>query len=118
MDLESASKAHAEWKVKLRLAISNKESLDAATISKDNCCALGKWLHGEAKGLFKGLPVYRDCVEKHAAFHREAGKVATAIGAGNFDGAAKMLDAGTPYAQATTAVGAAILGLKKAAATA
>ena len=118
MDLDSASKAHAEWKVKLRLAIANKEKLDAATISQDNCCALGKWLHGEAKGLFSALPAYKDCLGKHASFHREAGKVAQFINAGNYDGAAKMLDAGTPYALATAAVGSAILGLKKSVATA
>lgn len=114
MDLNSASQAHAEWKVKLRMAIAKKESLDAATISKDNCCALGKWLHGEAKGQFGKFPAYLDCVSKHAEFHREAGKVASAINAADFDRASKMLDAGTPYAHATSAVSSAILGLKKA----
>jgi methyl-accepting chemotaxis protein len=118
MDLDSASKAHSEWKVKLRLAISNKEQLDAASIAQDNCCALGKWLHGDAKGLFSALPAYKDCVAKHAAFHREASKVALVINARNYDAATKMLDAGTAYAQTTTAVGSAILGLKKAAAIA
>ena len=95
-----------------------KEQLDASTISQDNCCVLGKWLHGEAKGLFSSLPAYQDCISKHATFHREAGKVAQAINAGNYDGASKMLDSGTPYALATSAVGSAILGLKKSAATA
>jgi methyl-accepting chemotaxis protein len=113
MDLNTASQSHSEWKVKLRLAITNRETLDAATISKDNCCALGKWLHGEAKAQFGKVPSYGDCVAKHADFHREAGKVASAINAADFERAGKMLDAGTPYAKATSAVGSAILGLKK-----
>jgi methyl-accepting chemotaxis protein len=114
MDLDVASTAHSEWKVKLRLAIAKQEKLDAATIALDNCCPLGKWLHGEAKGLFTSLPAYKDCMAKHAVFHREAGKVALMINAGNFGAASKMLEAGTPYALASTSVGSAILGLKKA----
>lgn len=49
MDLNNAIAKHSEWKTKLRSAITRKETLDASTISKDNCCDLGKWLHGEAK---------------------------------------------------------------------
>ncbi len=48
MDLDQAVAKHAEWKVKFRKAISAKEQLDTASIAKDNCCELGKWLHGEA----------------------------------------------------------------------
>jgi methyl-accepting chemotaxis protein len=82
-------------------------------LSKDNCCALGRWLHGEAKAQFGKAAAYGDCVARHADFHREAGKVAAAINATDFDRASKMLEAGTPYAKATSAVGSAILGLKK-----
>ena len=114
MDLNTAMQAHNEWKVKLRMAISKKEQLDADTIARDNCCALGKWLHGEAKSLYSALPAYKDCVGKHAGFHREAGAVARSINAAQYDKAEAMLAAGTPYAQATSAVGSAILGLKKA----
>jgi len=49
MDLNQAGTAHAEWKVKLRMAIAKQEQLDAVTIGTDNACALGKWLHGAAK---------------------------------------------------------------------
>lgn len=113
MDLESAIGKHAEWKVKLRGAISNKEKLDASTISRDDCCELGKWLHGEAKSKFRGLASYAACVGKHATFHVEAGKVAAAINAGNFSGAEAMLGSGTPYTAASNAVGVAIINLKK-----
>lgn len=116
MDLDKASQAHAEWKIKLRMAISKKEQLDARSIGADNCCPLGQWLHGDAKSQYNKLKAYSDCVSKHAAFHREAGQVAQAINQQRYADAEKMLGAGTPYAAATSAVSSAILGLKKEAA--
>lgn len=113
MDLNQALEKHAEWKVKFRSAISKKESMDAATIAKDNCCELGKWLHGDAKAKYSKLPSYSACVVKHAAFHSEAGKVAHAINAKNFDLAESMLGAGTTYFLASSAVGVAISHLRK-----
>ena len=115
MDLDQASQAHAQWKVKLRIAIAKQETLDAASIGADNCCPLGQWLHGDARSRYGKLGVYRECIDRHAAFHREAGAVATAINQKRYAQAEKMLDAGTPYAAANSAVGSAILGLKKVA---
>ena len=63
----------------VRTAISKQETIDAATVSKDNCCELGKWLHGEAKSEFGNFASHSECVSRHAAFHVEAGKVAVAI---------------------------------------
>ena len=113
MDMDRAIPAHAEWKTKLRGAIAKKEQLDARSIAGDHACELGKWLHGEGKSLHGRLPSFGDCVEKHAAFHREAGKVAVAINAGKFTDAEVMLGASTPYAAASTAVGVAIRILRK-----
>ena len=116
MNLDDASKAHLEWKLKFRGAISKQEQLDASTISKDNCCELGKWLHGEGKSKFGKLASHSECTQKHAAFHVEAGKVATAINAKKYTEAEAMLGAGTSFAQASSGVGVAILQLKKEAA--
>ena len=52
------------------------------------------------KAKFGKLPSYTECVAKHAAFHREAGKVAQTINARNFAQAKTMMDANTPYALA------------------
>lgn len=116
MDLNKAIDAHAQWKTKFRSAIAAKQQMDVATISKDNCCELGKWLYGEGKSRCGALPAYADLVKKHATFHIEAGKVAATINSQNFTQAEKMIDAGTPYAAASSAVGVAIMQLKKAAA--
>jgi methyl-accepting chemotaxis protein len=113
MDLENAIKKHAEWKVKFRSAIATPEHMDAATISKDDCCELGKWLHGEAKTRFGKLASHGECVRKHAAFHIEAGKVAAAINAKKFGEAEAMINISSVYTAASNAVGVAIVHLKK-----
>ena len=113
MDLDNAIAAHAEWKTKLRGAIQKKEQLDAASISLDNKCPLGQWLHGEAKAKYAKLSSHGNCVAKHAEFHRCAGNVAKTINASNYTEAEAMLASGTPYAAASSAVGVAIIGLRK-----
>jgi len=113
MDLNNAIQAHGEWKLKLRMAIQKSEKLDVPAISADNKCALGQWLHGEAKMKFGALKSYGDCVQKHAAFHREAAKVGTSINSGDMKTASAALENGTPYTNASSAVAVAILALKK-----
>jgi methyl-accepting chemotaxis protein len=113
MDLDHANMAHAQWKVKLRSAISAKEAMDTATISKDNKCEFGQWLHGDAKAKFGHLSSYGKCVAAHAAFHIEAGKVATLINAKRYDDAAAMLGMGTPFAESSGNVTTAIFAMQK-----
>lgn len=113
MDLTNAIGKNAEWKLKFRTAIAGQETMDAETISNDNCCELGKWLHGEGKSKFSKLSSYADCVSKHEAFHKEAGKVSKAINAGKYTEAEAMIDSGTSYAATSSAVGVAIMHLKK-----
>lgn len=113
MNLDEAIQKHTAWKTKFRSAITSKEALDAATISKDNCCELGKWLYGDGKSEFGHLPSQIDCIAKHKAFHAEAGRVADAINAKKYVDAERMIGAGTPYADASNKAVAAILQLKK-----
>jgi len=113
MNLNDAIGAHAQWKTKLRMAISRKEQMDAATISRDDCCELGRWLHGDAKRM-GNLAAYREVVQAHADFHKQAGKVAAAINAGKYEDASKMLGNATPYSDASAAVGLALTHLKQA----
>jgi hypothetical protein len=113
MDLESAIRKHSEWKIRLRGAIFKKETLDAATISQDNCCELGKWLHGEARTKFGRLASHAECIKKHAAFHTEAGKVASTINGKRYTEAEAMMGGDTSYAQVSSSVAIAIMHLKK-----
>lgn len=113
MDLNTAIEKHAEWKTKFRSAIAKQEKMDDATISKDNCCELGKWLHTEAKIKYSRFQSHANCIDKHATFHIEAGKVAKTINAGKYNEAEAMLATGKSYANASNEVGVAIIKLKK-----
>lgn len=113
MDLDKASKAHVDWKVKFRTAIAKQENLDDVTIAKDNCCELGKWLHAEGKAKFGRLTAHKDLLAKHTAFHVEAGQVARLINAARYAEAEHAINAGTGCTTASSAVGVAILRLKK-----
>jgi len=116
MDLNSAVNAHVEWKTKLRSAISTQSQFDASAVSKDNVCPLGQWLHGEAKLKYSKLAAYTECVGAHAAFHREAGKIAGLINQKNYVAAEAALDSSTAYGRASSAAVVAISKLKKEAA--
>ncbi|MBC3880236.1 CZB domain-containing protein [Undibacterium sp. LX40W] len=113
MDLKNAIEKYAEWKTKFRLVIKRRESMDSVTIAKDNCCELGKWLYGEGKLNFGHMTAHHECIANHAKFHVEAGKIASTINARDFKRAAGMLDIGTLYAAASSAVGISIMKLKK-----
>jgi methyl-accepting chemotaxis protein len=113
INFDEVLQKHSDWKVKLRAAINQKEDLDAATIAKDNCCDFGKWLYSDAKTQLGHRASFTECVAKHAAFHIEAGKIATAINAKKFTEADRMLGAGSAFNNATNDVGIAVLRLKK-----
>jgi len=113
IDLDKALEKHSEWKVKLRTAISKREEMDAATISRDDCCDFGKWLHQDVKSHLAHEPSYADCVARHAAFHIEAGRIANMINAKKFREAETLLGNGSAFVAASTAVGVAIMRLKK-----
>ncbi len=113
MDLDHANMAHAQWKVKLRSAIASKSTLETPAISKDNLCEFGQWLHGEAKAKYGSLPSYGKCVSAHAAFHIEAGKIASLVNGKRYEDAHSMLELGTPFSIASGDVTGAILQLQK-----
>lgn len=109
MDLNKAIEKHVEWKVRLRAAIAKQEKLDAHTIGKDDCCELGKWLYGEGRQQFGGTPIHANCIERHANFHKEAGKVANVINAKQYAEATAMIGPASPYIAASNDVGLAIV---------
>ena len=113
MDLNEAIQKHAQWKFKFTAALRSNEALDAATIAKDNYCEFGKWLHEDAKFVYQALPSYSSCVANHAAFHREAGKVAAAINAKKPTEAERMMGPGTPFTVTSKAVAVAIIELQQ-----
>ena len=91
---------HQQWRVMLRNAVHKDKKLDAETLRRDDCCTLGKWVHGPGGQRWGQLPVFRELVGHHKAFHAEAGKVADAINQGQPQRAEQMMGGGTPFVEA------------------
>ncbi len=113
IDLDSAIKAHADWRSRLRAAAMKGEQVDADTICRDDQCPLGKWLHGSGQGRFGSKPSFVELVSAHRQFHEEAGKVARTINQGASEQAEKMLEGETPFARASQTVTRLVVQFKK-----
>ena len=113
MDFDKATAAHADWKVKLRVALTNHDTLDAQAICSDRNCDLGRWLHGEARQRLGTNPSFLQCVEAHREFHLCAGKVAEAINRKDDAAAEKMLGMGAPFGEASMKVAVALRRLRR-----
>ena len=112
INLDNAIEAHADWHKKLRNAASKYEQLDAETIGRDDCCEMGKWLHGAGSSKFGGKPVFVYLIAGHRDFHVEAGKVARVVDQGG-DQVEQMMSSGSPFSTASNEVGRLIILLKR-----
>jgi methyl-accepting chemotaxis protein len=112
INLDNAIKAHADWRTKLRAAAQKGEKMDAATIGRDDCCDLGKWLHGPGKSKCGAKPSFVSLVSAHQGFHIEAGKVAQTINQGNLEAAEQMLGSNTGFSTASSNVTRLIVQLR------
>jgi methyl-accepting chemotaxis protein len=113
INLESAIKAHADWRAKLRLAAQKNEHTDAQTLGRDDCCELGKWLHGSGTRQCGGVPSFAALLAAHKSFHFAAGKVATAINQGHGAEVEGMMGNGSAFTQASGEVTRLIVQLRK-----
>ncbi|TSE30191.1 methyl-accepting chemotaxis protein [Tepidimonas taiwanensis] len=114
LDFDSAIKAHQQWRIKLRNAILKGEKLDVATIRRDDCCAVGKWIYGEGGRRYGNLPLFSTLVEQHKTFHLETGRVAELINAGKKEEADRLLQGESAFIRAGRAVVDTLQKLKQA----
>ncbi len=103
VDVDGFIDAHRQWKVKLRDAIEDGDSVDAVTLSRDDCCALGKWIYADGQRL-RGRASFSALIDAHANFHQVAGQVGQLINDGQFERAENALAPNTPFTQATSEV--------------
>ena len=100
VDFDKVIAAHQQWRVTLRNAALKGKKLDADTIRRDDCCALGKWVYGGGGKRWGGQPLFTELVKQHKSFHQEAGKVADAINSGALEKAQQMIESGTVFVEA------------------
>ena len=104
LDFDAAIKAHQQWRIKLRNAILKGEKLDVATIRRDDCCAVGKWIYGAGGRQWGNLPLFPTLVEQHKKFHQETGHVAELVNAGKKEEANRLLQGESAFIRAGRAV--------------
>jgi methyl-accepting chemotaxis protein len=112
VDIDAVIEAHRQWKVKLREAIERRTRVDVATLQRDDCCALGKWIYGQGQQHLAGRQTFTDLIERHKHFHRIAAQVGMLINDKQMRQAEDALAPGTPFAQATAAVVRTLSGAK------
>jgi ABC-type transporter Mla subunit MlaD len=103
--------AHAAWKKRLRKAIRTgvlEPGTDPAAVARDDTCAFGKWLHGDAAQEPDQERV-ADVRRRHADFHRETGAVLTAAVSGQADEAQRLMAAEDRYGGAAAGLTDALL---------
>ncbi|HEX5786131.1 MAG TPA: methyl-accepting chemotaxis protein [Burkholderiaceae bacterium] len=101
IDVDAIIDAHRQWKVKLRDAIETHATVDTATLSRDDCCALGKWIYGDGGSRLGHNASFTQLIERHKVFHHVAGQVGEMINQKRFFAAETAMAPGTPFAQAT-----------------
>jgi hypothetical protein len=110
--LKQAQRWHQQWKEKLLAAVLARESIDVETISRDNCCELGKWIYSDEQRRYWSAPAFRDLVLHHREFHMLNGAVAEIINARKYDLAKTYLTNNEQLAKSSYELDKAILCLK------
>lgn len=112
LTLENALDAHSKWTEWLKAIASSGEPIDVETIQRDDCCELGKWLRSPGGMVYSHSPRFTRLVSTHKEFHAVAGAIAHEISVSAYKVAESMLQAGTPFANASEEVAMAIMELK------
>ncbi|MBC3880235.1 CZB domain-containing protein [Undibacterium sp. LX40W] len=112
IDIDAIIDGHRQWKAKLRDMIERSEKVDVQTLSRDDCCALGKWIYSEGQRM-RGRQTFTSLVEKHARFHRVAGQVGELINSKKFSEAEEALAHGTVFSTATSEVVLVLSSVKR-----
>ncbi|MDP2677855.1 MAG: methyl-accepting chemotaxis protein [Rhodoferax sp.] len=103
IDVNAIIDGHRQWKVKLRDAIENGDKVDVATLSRDDCCSLGKWIHADGQRL-RERTSFTALVSNHTRFHQVAGQVGQLINDKRYEQAIDALAPNTPFTTATSDV--------------
>lgn len=95
LSIGEALQSHSAWIQRFEEALKDKGSqqIDAAQVSHDDRCVLGKWLYAQdTQDRFKRSPDFIVLCETHSAFHRNASLVISALRLGDEQEAQLLLD--------------------------
>jgi len=113
LDFDAAVAAHQKWRVTLRNSVVRKLKVDVERLRRDDCCDLGRWLHGAGGRRWSAVPGFTRLVDVHRHFHLEAAKVGEAINQAQYQRADQMLQNGTPFVEAGKSVVQALRALRQ-----
>jgi methyl-accepting chemotaxis protein len=111
--LDTALQTHREWKARLNEAVKAGEHLDDETISRDNCCELGKWLYSDGRHMYGHAPEFARLIAAHSEFHQVTAMVARLINGKDRESVDSMLQRGSQFTAATAAVTLAIVQMQE-----
>lgn len=96
LNFMGAIDAHMKWKARLYTYIQGTsfEDLKVELVSRDDQCALGKWIQGPGGQRYRSIETFAEIKRYHADFHRCAGKVLATAQAGHKEEALEMLQHG------------------------
>jgi methyl-accepting chemotaxis protein len=90
--------AHGMWKYRLQAAIeSGRSDFVPAVVARDDQCALGKCLYGDARAQLRGSSDLEEIRQLHASFHRGAAAVLELALAGKRSEAQDQLASGSEF---------------------
>jgi hypothetical protein len=103
--INSAVAAHGQWKQKLRQAIDTGQCESTPEkVKQDNNCAFGKWLYDRIDSSAKSSVYYKDVVDLHAQFHREAGTILELALSGDKGQANEKMKLGSEFSKTSAAL--------------
>ena len=114
LDFDRAIEAHHQWRVTLRNSIARKLKVDVDRLRRDDCCELGRWLHGPARQSWGSNPAFTRLLQHHRDFHQEAGKIGDLINQSQLREAERLVSPGQAFNKAGLQVVADIVALREA----
>lgn len=113
MNLQDAITVHMAWRRRLRQFVDGQsgEELASATVRRDDCCDLGRWMIGEGQ-LYARAPAFIAARRAHAEFHAHAGEVVAAVERGDGAAARALLGDSSAFRRASQEVVAALERLR------
>jgi hypothetical protein len=93
LSMKSAIDSHMAWRNRLHavLAGTSDEQLEIGEVARDDCCMVGKWIHGQGKADYGHLIEYAALKVTHAEFHLAAGEILVEHRNGNVAHAENLL---------------------------